>query len=334
MKLLDVVLKELADPDVEISVAGLHALSGLERAQLAQVQAAWLSIPAERRAIAMRHLVEIDEDSFENDFSAMYRLGLTDPDPQVCANAISGLWEDASPDLIPALLQHVASGQPDIVRAAAASTLGHYLFDSELETVPAAKVRPIITALKVIYRDVTEPIEVRRRALESLSFLTDDEVSQLIAQAYQHADEKMRLSAVFSMGRSLDAERWGQTVLEELSAAQPEMRFEAARAAGELEYAPAAKHLAPLLDDVDEEVQSIAVWALGEIGGDKARSLLLAVLDSDAEHLHEDAEDALAELEFKSDNLDFTMFDFEDEDEEEWVLDDNAADEDDEVDAA
>jgi hypothetical protein len=72
------------------------------------------------------------------------------------------------------------------------------------------------------------------------------------------------------------------------------------------------------------------VWALGEIGGDKARRLLVAVLESDAAHLHEEAEDALAELEFKSDNLDFSMFDFEDDDEE-WVLDE-AVDEDDEDD--
>ena len=321
MKPLDVVLKELADPGLEVSVAGLYALSSLDAAQLAKVEAVWPSLSAERRAIVMEHLVEIGESNFENDFSAMYRLGLIDADARVCASAISGLWEDATPDLIPTLLQRVAPEQPDIVRAAAASTLGRYLFDSEIETLPAAKARPVITTLKSIYRDVAEPIEIRRRALESLSFLTDDEVSGMITQAYHHADEKMRLSAVFAMGRSLDAERWGPTVLEELSAPLPAMRFAAARAAGELEYPPAVKHLAALLEDVDEEVQLVTVWALGEIGGDKARNLLVAVLESDAEHLHEEAEDALAELEFKTDNLDFTLFDFEDDDEEEWVLD-------------
>ena len=62
---------------------------------------------------------------------------------------------------------------------------------------------------------------------------------------------------------------------------------------------------------------------------EQARQLLLAVLDSDAEHLHEEAEDALAELEFKADNLDFMMFDFEDEDEEDWVLDEDSDDEED-----
>jgi HEAT repeat protein len=118
-------------------------------------------------------------------------------------------------------------------------------------------------------------------------------------------------------------------VLEELAAPDPEMRYEAARAVGELEYAPAVRKLGELLEDVDEEVQLVAVWSLGQIGGERAKQLLIAVLDSDAEHLHEEAEDALAELEFKGDHLDFTMFDFEDDDEEEWVLDDNPDDEDD-----
>jgi HEAT repeat protein len=170
---------------------------------------------------------------------------------------------------------------------------------------------------------------VRRRALESLGFLSDDGTSQLIVQAYHHADDRLKQSAVFAMGRSLDTERWGTIVAEELVSPDPEMRYEAARAAGELEYAPAVRKLGELLDDVDEEVQLATVWSLGQIGGDKARQLLMAVLESDAEHLYEQAEDALAELEFKADNLDFKMLDFDDEEDEEWVLDKEPDEEDD-----
>jgi len=217
------------------------------------------------------------------------------------------------------------------VRAAAASVLGRYVYQGELEELDAAKVKPIVTALKAIYRDVAQPIEVRRRALESLGFLSDDETSQLITQAYHHANDQLKLSAVFAMGRSLDTERWGSIVAEELAAPDPEMRYEAARAVGELEYTPAVRQLAELLEDVDEEVQLVSVWSLGQIGGDKAKQLLMAVLESDAEHLHEEAEDALAELEFKSDNLDFKMFDFDEEEDEEWVLDEDTDEEDDDV---
>ena len=77
--------------------------------------------------------------------------------------------------------------------------------------------------------------------------------------------------------------------MAELAAPEPEMRYEAARAAGEMEYTPAVRALGDLLEDVDEDVQLMTVWALGQIGGDKAKKLLLAVMDSDADHLYEDS---------------------------------------------
>jgi HEAT repeat protein len=329
MKTLDQTLKNLANLDEPISVAGLYALSGLDKAQLEQVKKTWGTLPADRRATAMQHLVDLGDDTFEVDFNAIFRVGLNDTDPAVRASAISGLWEDVDPALIAPLLNLLRTNDQEAVRAAAASALGRYVYEGELEEIDKARVQPIVTALKAIYRDVAQPIEVRRRALESLGFLSDDDTSQLITQAYHHANDRLKLSAVFAMGRSLDTERWGSIVLEELAAPDPEMRYEAARAVGELEYAPAVRKLGELLEDVDEEVQLVAVWSLGQIGGERAKQLLIAVLDSDAEHLHEEAEDALAELEFKGDHLDFTMFDFEDDDEEEWVLDDNPDDEDD-----
>jgi HEAT repeat protein len=331
MKTLEQTLRNLANLDEPISVAALYALSELDKTQLEQVKVAWNTLPAERRAAAMQHLVDLGDDSFEVDYNAMFRVGLHDPDPAVRAEAINGLWEDVDPALIAPLLRLLQTDDSEAVRAAAAGALGHFVYEGELEELDQAKVKPIIMALKAAYRDLSQPIEVRRRALESLGFLSDDDTSELITQAYHHATDRLKLSAVFAMGRSLDAERWGSIVAEELAAPNPAMRYEAARAAGELEYAPAVRQLGELLDDVDEEVQLVAVWSLGQIGGQKARQLLLAVLDSDAEHLHEGAEDALAELEFKADNLDFKMFDFDDEDEEDWVLDENPDDEDDDA---
>ncbi len=331
MRTLDQTLKNLTNLDEPISVAALYALSSLEKSQFEQVKATWNTLPADRRAAAMQHLVDLGDDNFEVDFNALFRVGLADADPAVRAAAISGLWEDSDPALIAPLLNLLQTDDSEAVRAAAASVLGHYVYEGELEELDEAKAKPIVAGLKAIYRDVAQPIEVRRRALESLGFLSDDDTSELITQAYHHANDRLKLSAVYAMGRSLDAERWGSIVVEELAAPDPEMRYEAARAVGELEYAPAVRKLGELLDDVDEEVQLVAVWSLGQIGGEKAKQLLMAVLESDAEHLHEEAEDALAELEFKADNLDFTMFDFEDEDEEDWVLDENPDEEDDDA---
>jgi HEAT repeat protein len=320
MQPVEQTFKNLSNEAEPVSVAGLYALSGLDRIDLDEVRSVWAKMTAERRLTTMRHLVEIAEDNFEVDFGPIYRIGLTDQEPDVRVAAIEGLWEDDDIALIPPLLKLLADSA-ESVRAAAAGALGRFVYAGELEDIPVHKVTPVIRALKTVYDDGAEVVAVRRRALEALGFLSSEEVGGLISRGYQHEDPLMRLSAVFAMGRSADDEKWGETVVKELRSGDPEMRFEAARACGELEYVPAIRGLAELLDDVDEEVQRAAVWSLGQIGGDKARQLLTAVLESDAEHLHDDAETALDELEFKGNNLDFTLFDFEDDDEDEWVLD-------------
>ncbi len=330
MQSLDVTLKNLIDETEQVSVSDLYSLSGLERPDLEKVRSTWPTIPAERRATAMRHMVEIAEDNFEVDFGSIYRIGLGDQEASVKVAAIEGLWEEADPALIIPLIKLMQSDEAEIVRASAAGALGRFVYAGEVEDIPAAKASPAVDALKATFAKADETIEVRRRALEALGFLGYNEVGELIQQGYQDANPRMRHSAVFAMGRSLD-DRWGETVEKELDSSDPEMRFEAARACGELEYAPALGRLTDLIDDVDEDVQRASVWALGQIGGDGARAILLNVLDSNATHLHAETEEALDELEFKSGTLDFPMFDFDEDDTgEEWVLDEDLDDEDDE----
>jgi HEAT repeat protein len=103
-------------------------------------------------------------------------------------------------------------------------------------------------------------------------------VPELIQEAYEADDLKMRASAVHAMGRSYDQD-WGEIILDELLNEEPEMRYEAARAAGELELEEAIPTLGQLLMDEDREVTENAIWALGEIGGDAARRLLEDVLE-------------------------------------------------------
>ena len=70
--------------------------------------------------------------------------------------------------IVTPLLKLLQTDESDAVRAAAAGVLGHYVYEGELEELDTAKVTLIVTALKAAYRDVAEPVEVRRRALESL----------------------------------------------------------------------------------------------------------------------------------------------------------------------
>ena len=97
--------------------------------------------------------------------------------------------------------------------------------------------------------------------------------AEQLTAAYESADEAMRISAVFAMGRSMDA-TWVEPVLTELLSRNPAMRGEAARACGELEVKEAISAVIGLASDADRAVQAAAIEALGQIGGQRARRVL------------------------------------------------------------
>ena len=107
----------------------------------------------------------------------------------------------------------------------------------------------------------------------------------------------MRVSAIFAMGRSADS-CWARHVCQELFSPNPELHYEAARACGELQLAEAVSELEELADDADPEVQEAALWALGQIGGGKAREILERYCHAQDEATRTAAEAALDELEF------------------------------------
>jgi HEAT repeat protein len=166
---------------------------------------------------------------------------------------------------------------------------------------------------------------VRRRALEALAYFDRPEVSEIIELAYQDEEDIMRLSAVFAMGRSAD-EEWSEQVLDELEREDPAMRYEAARAAGELLIAEAVPLLSRMVADPDLEVRVVAAWALGQIGGPEAQRVLQICLEAGDEALREAAEEALDEIEFMEGSLDFPLYEFEEGDEDEdWEDEDDLA---------
>ncbi|TET54884.1 MAG: hypothetical protein E3J64_01170 [Anaerolineales bacterium] len=157
-------------------------------------------------------------------------------------------------------------------------------------------------ALLASCADTDETAGVWRRSLESLGYVCNEEVFDLMRKAFSSGDEKSRVSAVFAMGRSGDA-CWEQQVRGELASPNPELRFEAARACGELELPEAVAELEGLVEDEDREVQQAALGALGQIGGDKARLILRRYCRSADEATRAAAVAALDGLEFMGGDL-------------------------------
>jgi regulator of sigma E protease len=295
-----------------LMLLALYLFSDLGRDDLAALEAAWPEAPVERRRSIMHDLGEIAEANFEVLFDPVFRLGLEDEDAEVRATAVANLWESEAPELIAPLLDLMLHDPALAVRTAAASALGRFVYLGEVEELPAAQARRVEDALLgVIGGD--DDLEVRRRALEAVSFSGRPEVGDLIEQAYASPDRPYRVSAVFAMGRSADP-RWSERVLAELDSADPELRYEAARAAGELELQDAVPALQRLLEEGEVQVREAAIWSLGQVGGDQARESLLDLLQDAEDDERDFIEDALENLTFHDDLLEFPLIDLDDDD--------------------
>jgi HEAT repeat protein len=101
------------------------------------------------------------------------------------------------------------------------------------------------------------------------------------------------------MGRNCDP-NWLEILNNELSSTDPELRYEAAVACGELGEEEAVPHLVELTEDEDTEVRLAAVQALGKIGGSEAKECLESCLSHPSEAVRQVAEQALYELETMS----------------------------------
>lgn len=305
--------------DKEIHTSSLYILSQMSRESLDVFREIWPTIPTQRRRDIMQELVEITEVNFEVVFDPVFLLGMGDEDAEVRAAAINGLWEDENPDLIRPLIHLLRTDEASVVRAAAAISLGKYIYLTEIEKLNPAQTTPVEEALLETIHLGTEDIEVRRRAVESIAYSSRPGVAQIIENAYYDDDEKMQISAIFAMGRSADSV-WRPQVITELENENSEIRFEAARACGELEANEAVPYLVQMIEeDPDLQVQEMAIWALGKIGGPTAREALEACLESEVESIALAAEEALDELNLFSDSFDLFDFTEDDEDEDDWL---------------
>lgn len=285
------------------SAVDLPGLSGLSVEEVQRFERTWPQIQVSHRRQLLQTLAQLAEDDFEMDFNAIFRLALHDADHEVRITGAEGLWEDDDVRLIPELLRLLLDDEVTAVRVAAVQCLAHFVLLGELKKIRPQPFAQACEVLSLVHQNPAELLEVRRRALESLAYANVVELPKLIQAAYAHPDEAMQISAVFAMGRSADP-RWKDQVVRHLHHPSPAMRYEAARACGELITRDAVPDLVELTDDVDSEVQEAALWALGQIGGDQARLTLERHLKSDHDALRTAAEEALQELEFLYGNLD------------------------------
>lgn len=309
----------IQDPEFP-NFADLYTFSDLTIKDMEVVRQQWPLVDVARRRLVVTTLVELAQEDIDLELGRFLRLAINDGDAEVRQAAVRGLWDEVAVDLLGPLIQLLLNDPDESVRAAAATSMGGYILAGELDELDSALAMRAEEALLSILNNEAEPLEVRRRALESIAYSGEAGVRQLIEDGYYHVDEAMRVSAVFAMGRSADV-RWRALVRAELKSPSADMRAEAAIASGELGAKTATEDLYALLQDREEHVRLAAISALGRIGGQDARDALEAMLLSDNPVEVEAADAALEEMQIFDQMDAISLFDELDEEDEEWESD-------------
>lgn len=294
------VIAALLDESNIFPPAYLHHFSDLEGADLAELRRTWPQVSAQRRFLLLGDLEELAEVDTLVSFDNLARMALADEDARVRAVAIRLLWESDDARIAKELMNMLEKDESADVRAAAATGLGTFVYQGELEELDADLHHSIEDQLLGVVEGQDEAL-VRRRALESLGFSGRSEVPPLIRKAYDSGDVDWMVSGLFAMGRSAD-NAWDPDVKRMLRHPRAEVQFEAVRAAGELSIESARRVLLDLLEEEaqDADIRHAVIWSLSQIGGEQVRETLETLLDET-----EDEEEAEL-LENALDNLSFT----------------------------
>jgi HEAT repeat protein len=299
---IEATLDHLTNSGEPLVSSTLADLSNLGPEEVKLFEQAWAAIEPERQRQIMYRLVELAEDDAKLDFDSIFRSCLNDQDAEVRSKAIEGLWESEDTSLINPLINLLEQDSSEKVQAVAATALGKFVMLVELEKLRSCYKFKIEHVLLSVTNDRTRPVEVRRRALEALAPLSLPEVKRAIIEAYRSHEPKLKISAIYAMGKNCDPS-WLAILLRELANTNTAIRYGACVACGELGEEEAVPYLIELVNDSDTEVQLAAIRALGKIGGTEAEECLKRCLNDSSELVQQAAQKALDELGVEEDTF-------------------------------
>jgi len=309
-------LTSLQEISVPFPVRYLRSFSDLSPANLKNLMRLWPSIPIERKVSLLEDLEAVMEKDTLVNFDNLARSLLADAEPAVRTTALRLLWECEEQAIIPELIEISIKDKDETTRATAVSLLGKFILLGELDALKDSTKELLIGHLVNIVLGIEKPL-VKQRALESLGYSSHPDVPELIRNAFQSTDTRWITSALCAMGRSAD-ETWAPQVEAMLSSPEPEIQFEAIRAAGELELSAVREQLLTLLEEEieDDEIRLALIWSLSQIGGEEVKEKLDELLknassDDEAEWI----EKAMENLDISS-SADMNLLDFSPENEE------------------
>jgi hypothetical protein len=246
------------------------------------------------------------------------RDGRADASDRLIAAELAGDFTVISDELADALLCIVQQGdESEQLRAEAVLSLGpaleymdEDLFDDPDDvTISEGMFNRIQDSLRRQYMDAGVPKEVRRRILETSVRAPQDWHRDAVRAAYVSDKEDWKLTAVFCMGF---VDGFDYQILEALDSRNPDIHYEAVRAAGNWGLDGAWPYIAAVLADgeSDKLLLLAAIEAAAYIRPQEAAEVLGYLMDSDDEDIVEAVYEAIAMAELP---LDDEYFDEDDE---------------------
>ncbi len=272
-ELTQALTKEQISASAVVPSTVVYGLSELTSDELKAVLPIWSRLSAVAKHRVLNALNEASEAMFELGFREIALLSLGDKSSLVRAKAIDLLWTDESAETMRKLMRMAESDPEATIRSRALESLGRFILLGEYGDIPADLAAQAQTLTCTIHKNMSEPVEIRRRALEALSNSSHAAVEQLILAAYADGNHELRIGALFAMGRTCN-EIWRDRLLAELENDEYEYVYEAIRACGQIQIADSVQRIGEFALSEDQEIQLMAIWSLGEIGGRQAFEIL------------------------------------------------------------
>jgi HEAT repeat protein len=327
------VLDSLLDTKKDFPRPYLNLFSDMGSLELQTLQEVWPRVGLSQKLSLLEELESLAGEDTLVSFEDFARSLLDDPDAAVRIRALRLLNESEDVKLIAAIVHLMKHDADANVRAEAATALGHFVALGELDEIPGEAYSQVQAGLLESARGKDEA-HIKRQALESLGFSSDDEVVKVIEAALNKRESEWQASALKAIGRSAD-DRWEEEVLFGLADADNRVRLAAVQAAGNLALKSARIILLRMLEEQDDDadVTASAIWSLSQIGGEDVRTYLENLLDqAEDDDQAEFLEEALDNLTFTEDLDRFELMSFNPDELDDFEDDEEDSEDEDEQD--
>ncbi len=282
------VIDALLDDNAKFPVAFMMSLSDISPANLYLLKKSWAQISPARKTVLMENIEVVHESEITANFEDVAELALDDGNSAVRTSGLRLFWEYENPHLINKFID-MLENDPDVgVRTQAASTLGKYMYLSEIEVIDS-KYRDLLDKVLIKVLRSNESELVRQKALEAFGYSSNPEVKEFIHTAYNSGNYNWIASSLEAIGRSAD-ENYVSLVLPMLAHPDIHIQREAVFAAGELELSSARKLLLKLAMELeqDEDLWVEVISALSKIGGEGVLDVFEKLLEDASTDEEED----------------------------------------------